>query len=313
MATKYKITKQGLQVSPNGDFDLLVLTNDDKAEVKQTIDDYRLPRNIFQAGDEAEEVTRYEELLGTKLTDAKVLVLMDISANIEAAIEERLEPLTMIRAKEHLIVHLNVGSSFVDNLIDEYNEQLTTQAHFLGCAIYRVSTHFMLELNRVKKVIDELDEAARKTTKNKELFRLADTERLMVYLDHSLQDQHLTLKRLWAESDLAAEIDDPRFVQDIQLRQHHIEKLVRIYRDLLETIGGLFTDMMDNNLNHLMKYLDSAGLVISVPALISGIWGMNVGGLPGKGSGIGFTLVMIAMVILAILTGIHLATRDFND
>ena len=40
--------------------------------------------------------------------------------------------------------------------------------------------------------------------------------------------------------------------------------------------------MMDSHLNHLMKYLDSAALVIAVSALISGIWGMNVGGLTGK-------------------------------
>lgn len=40
--------------------------------------------------------------------------------------------------------------------------------------------------------------------------------------------------------------------------------------------------MMDNNLNHIMKYLDSAALIISVPALFAGIWGMNTGGLPGK-------------------------------
>ncbi|WGO85257.1 MAG: Hypothetical protein LKU_00064 [Lactobacillus kefiranofaciens] len=37
-----------------------------------------------------------------------------------------------------------------------------------------------------------------------------------------------------------------------------------------------------------MKYLDSAALVIAVPALISGIWGMNVGGLPGKEDKNGF-------------------------
>nr|WP_329776531.1 hypothetical protein [Lactobacillus helveticus] len=31
--------------------------------------------------------------------------------------------------------------------------------------------------------------------------------------------------------------------------------------------------MMDSHLNHLMKYLDSVALVITVPVLISGIWG----------------------------------------
>ena len=49
--------------------------------------------------------------------------------------------------------------------------------------------------------------------------------------------------------------------------------------------------MMDNHLNNLMKYLDSIALIISIPALISGIWGMNVGGLPGKENELGFLWV----------------------
>lgn len=48
--------------------------------------------------------------------------------------------------------------------------------------------------------------------------------------------------------------------------------MIEIYRDLLESIGDLFNGMMDNNLNHIMKYLDSAALIISVPALFAGIW-----------------------------------------
>ena len=38
--------------------------------------------------------------------------------------------------------------------------------------------------------------------------------------------------------------------------------------------------MMDSNLNNLMKFLDSSGLVIAVAALVTGFMGMNVGGLP---------------------------------
>ena len=71
-------------------------------------------------------------------------------------------------------------------------------------------------------------------------------------------------------------LDNEALVYDIKLRQKFAMKMVTIYRDLLETIGGLFSDMMDNNLNHLMKYLDSAALVVAVPSLIAG-WGINTG------------------------------------
>lgn len=70
---------------------------------------------------------------------------------------------------------------------------------------------------------------------------------------------------------------------------------------------------MDNNLNHLMKYLDSAGLVIAVIALVTGFMGMNVGGLPWKASTNGFILTCIVALILATATGIYLKCKSFND
>lgn len=66
-------------------------------------------------------------------------------------------------------------------------------------------------------------------------------------------------------------LNDKKLLYNIKLRQVHAEELITISRDLLETVGGLFSDMMDNNLNHLMKYLDFAALIILIPALILGI------------------------------------------
>lgn len=105
---------------------------------------------------------------------------------------------------------------------------------------------------------------------------------------------------------------NPNLLYNIRLRQAHAEEHVLIYRDLLETIGGLFSDMMSNHLNHLMKYLDSATLVISIPALIGGIWGMNTGGLPGKETKLGFYFVLLLAFILSVITAIHLKRKDFT-
>lgn len=144
------------------------------------------------------------------------------------------------------------------------------------------------------------------------MHRLADTERDVVFLDHTLRGQKKILSHLWDDADFIQELDDDRLLYNIQLRQEHAEELINIYRDLLETVGGLFNDMMNNNLNHLMKYLDSAALIISIPALISGIWGMNTGGLPGKGSPLGFMIVMALAIVLTVLATIHLKRKDYT-
>lgn len=86
--------------------------------------------------------------------------------------------------------------------------------------------------------------------------------------------------------------------------------MIHVYTDLLNSISGLFTAMMDSHLNHLMKYLDSAALVIALPALISGIWGMNVGGLPGKENENGFWILIIFVSLLTIGWGIFLKSKS---
>lgn len=98
-----------------------------------------------------------------------------------------------------------------------------------------------------------------------------------------------------------------------KIRQRRLTKAIHIYRDLLESISSLFTAMMDNNLNHLMKYLDSAGLVIAVIALVTGFMGMNVGGLPWKTSTSGFALTCVIAILLAVITGIHLKRKEYTD
>lgn len=71
--------------------------------------------------------------------------------------------------------------------------------------------------------------------------------------------------------------------------------------------------MMDSHLNHLMKFLDSAALIISIPALISGLWGMNVGGIPGKSSSLGFSFIVVFASILTIIFNILLKFKKYND
>jgi magnesium transporter len=298
----FEISNQHIQEVSPGKGNWLVLKDTTKEEQEEIIKNYRLPQNIFVGGNHAEEVSRLEPLENTALNNSYALGVTNLSAEKKEQIEERLEPLIFIISDSLLITHVGKESTFIDRLLEKYHEKIHTFAELISYGIYMLYTHY----------IDELDVAARKTTENDALFKLADTERKIVYLDHTLADQKSTLNGLWENESFIQDLNDSKLVYDIQLHQKHAEKLIHIYRDLLETVGGLFTDMMDNNLNHLMKYLDSAALIISIPALISGIWGMNTGGLPGKGSSIGFFMVVGVAVLLAIIVAVHLNRKDFS-
>ena len=89
-------------------------------------------------------------------------------------------------------------------------------------------------------------------------------------------------------------------------KQAQLTKMIHVYTDLLNSISGLFTAMMDSHLNHLMIYLNSV-------ALISGIWGMNIGGLPGRTNKNGFWIIITIAAILTIIWAIILKKKKYND
>lgn len=309
----YKITSFiGIEKTTKDESNWIVAQRASKEELQDLVQAYDLPKDIFIGGDDAEEVTHLEKMTNGKLGELSILSLMNLCADRSLPIEERLEPLIFVIAKEVTITFVGDNSDFIEDFLDKHAHKITTKEELCGYIIKRAYTHYLEELKAIKTIIDELDQAARETTENEELFRLTDTQREMVYLDNTLRGQKETLDYLWEETDFADKLGDENLVYNIRLRQAHAEERILIYRDLLETIGGLFSDMMSNNLNHLMKYLDSAALVISIPALISGIWGMNTGGLPGKESKIGFFIVMILAVILSTLFTIHLKRKDFS-
>lgn len=283
-------------------------TTDEQAELIRT---YGLPEEIFIGATHAEEVSHLEPLEQTSLGDAYALVLTNL-ADTNETIEKRLEPIIFIVSESLLITYVGKNSSFIDNSLKKHQNKITNFEELIAFSIFMLYTHYIGELMEIKKEIDALDEAARKTTENNSLFQLADTSRKVVYIDHKLAGQKETLEHLWKKENFLETLNNPKVLYDIRLHQKHAEELIKIYRDLLETVGGLFTDMMDNNLNHLMKYLDSAALILAIPALISGVWGMNTGGLPGKGSSTGFFLVVGFSILLAIVVAIHLKKKDFS-
>lgn len=290
----------------------LVMSNATDEDRTEIIKEFRLPEDIFAGSEKPEEVSRLERIRDGRLSDVYSLVLTDLSHDADAAIEERLKPITFIFSTELVITYVPRNSNFVERLLAKHGEKIHNPETLITYSALMIYSHYVQELLAVKKTIDELDESARKTTENKALFRLADTERTLVYLDHTLTDQKGTLKQLWDKESFIEKLNNDKLLFDVQLRQKHANKLVHLYRDLLETVGGLFSDMMDNNLNHLMKYLDSAALIISIPALVAGIWGMNVGGLPGKSSGVGFIIVMVLAVLVAGIFAMYLRKKDYS-
>lgn len=202
--------------------------------------------------------------------------------------------------KSFLILKSNLTASDIKQLTSQWDLDSAIFAN-----LFSQLDHINQKLNAVKRKIDYLDSVARETTKTKELKKVTDLTRELVYLKHTLDDQTESLRSFGEylkKNQLASSAD----IASLMTKQAQLTKMIHVYTDLLNSISGLFTAMMDSHLNHLMKYLNSV-------ALISGIWGMNIGGLPGRTNKNGFWIIITIAAILTIIWAIILKKKRYND
>ena len=87
--------------------------------------------------------------------------------------------------------------------------------------------------------------------------------------------------------------------------------MTSIYRDIINGTRELMSSVIDNRLNNVMKYLTSITLVMAVPTVISGLYGMNVSseGMPFANSSMGFGIVCLITLIVCLVTMIILRKK----
>lgn len=281
--------------------------NDD--EIQAVCTRFDLDPVIFAQCNSAEEVSRFHPLASAKLVDAQLLVSFDFNFDHEK-IEEQLTPVIMIFDQDHLIICTQNSAVSFENLqtaVAEHDPIYQIVFHLLNAWQANLNS----ALQGFEDEIDRLNDAARDTIQDSELRALTHLMRQLVYFEHTINDQTETLEELM-NSPFAQNID-LQLKLKILTTQRRLSKAIHIYRDAVESLSSLYTAMMDNRLNHLMKFLDSAGLVIGIAALLSGFMGMNVGGLPGRASKYGFLITIGVAVVIAALCTWYLRKKSYSD
>ncbi|WP_295745578.1 magnesium transporter CorA family protein [uncultured Limosilactobacillus sp.] len=289
---------------------ILLLSSPTPEEIAELCTQFNLDPTIFDRCNSAEEVSRFQLLESKQLTNPHLLVVFDFNFGYQH-IEEQLTPAILIFDQDHLIICTQNSAVSFEEL-----QQAVAEHDPVHQLVFHLVDAWQQQLNAAlqnfEDEIDRLDQASRDTTiKNTELRALTELMRQLVYFEHTVNDQTTTLKAL-VDSPMARNISDSLKLK-IETSQRRLSKAIHIYRDAVESLSSLYTAMMDNHLNHLMKFLDSTGLVIGIAALLSGLMGMNVGGMPWESSKYGFWIIIGLAGLLSLIASLYLHRRSYND
>ena len=105
--------------------------------------------------------------------------------------------------------------------------------------------------------------------------------------------------------------EDQELLEDVIIENRQAIEMTQIYRDIINGTRELMSTVINNRLNNVMKYLAAITIVMSIPTIISGLWGMNVGGkwMPFSSTPHGFAIICVITLLLCIVVMLWLRKK----
>ena len=149
----------------------------------------------------------------------------------------------------------------------------------------------------------------KKTLQNRELLKLLNLEKSLVYFTTSLKANEVVMEKTLRGKIIKLYEEDEDLLEDAIIENKQAMEMSKIYSDILNGTMDAYASIISNNLNGVMKMLTSITIILAIPTLIASLWGMNVP-VPFQNSTWGFAILSLAMVTITTITVWWLKRRD---
>ena len=278
------------------------MVNPSVAEGQMVADELNVDIEDVLAALDEEESSRIE------LQDGYTLILVDIPT-VEIRHEKQSYttiPLGIILTQDVIVTVCTddtpVLQNFVNNRVKEFSTK--KKMRFVYQILFRTATNYQMNLRVIDKKRTEIEERIGKNTEDIDLIDLHELESTLVYFATSLRANGVVLDRLTRYKRLEQYPEDKELLGDVIVENRQAIEMTSIYRDIINGTRELMSSVIDNRLNNVMKYLTSITIVMAIPTVISGIYGMNVNEkwMPFANTPHGFLIICVLTLLICIVT-----------
>ncbi len=187
-------------------------------------------------------------------------------------------PLTLLFSDEWMITFAPSCSQFLDELRKDEDHSLRTDqpVDFLMTLMKNVALRFQEYLRSISSVSDEVEEQLYRNMSNSHLEDLMKLDKSLIFFSSSLQADQNLLEKIQENGmfDLNSAEDKRLEYNIIEYRQ--ASKMCELYISVNDKISASCSNILSNNMNIVVKRLTVITIVLSIPAMVFGFYGMNI-------------------------------------
>ena len=252
-----------------------------------------------------------EETSRIDTEDGQTLIIIDVpSVEKDDAVVYSTLPLGIIVTQKHIITvclkETSILKDFQDGLVRNAETQKRTS--FILYMLLQVAKRFLQYLKQIDKIYNYMERQLYKSQRNKELIQLLDLEKSLVYFNTSLKANEVTLEKILRGRIITLYEEDHDLLEDVLIEVRQAIEMANIYSSIISGMMDAFASVISNNLNVIMKVLTSITILLTIPNIIFGFYGMNITtGLPLDHF---WWIPLVVAAVAIVIAGILLKRKD---
>ena len=196
--------------------------------------------------------------------------------------------------------------SYYDNEVLDDFINWSKRRHLNNCKGYDLLISLMLStsvwylkyLKQMNAMMTVAEERLEEKMDNDQLMRMMGLGKFLIYFITSLKGNATVLARI--KLRVRSLPHDEDLLEDAEIETQQAIDTAEIYSNILERQQETYSSVIGNNLNRIMKTLTVVTILLMIPTVIAGFYGMNVpNGMEAWWLGFPFA-VLVSLLLMAI-------------
>lgn len=255
---------------------------------------------------DSRERSRFEYNDQTKMA----MLIWQVIVKDEQLNEYQVVPVSFILTEETLISVVSDNTSIVNQTLHELFNQTSTKPlsilMVLLKLLWRLNDHYMDQIDEINTLREALTKF-RNNPSNRQIKGLSSLSNQLVHLTTAIDNNAMAIQQIKINAnDVTDELvltdKERNLIADVEIETKQSQQMTQDTADLVDRLSNTYNNLLNNSLNDTMRFLTIWSLILAVPPIISGFYGMNMHLPLAKGNlaWLG-TIMMTAILILIIV------------
>ncbi|HDI1089459.1 TPA: magnesium transporter CorA family protein [Staphylococcus aureus] len=276
----------------------------DREEIENLMEQYNIPEDFIRDPLDSEESSRieYDEDTGYSLI---IIDLPIVNSTNRSVLSFVTIPLGIIIGNGIIVTVCDAENEFLENL-PKRDINLKFHSRFALEILTTIADHYNRNLRLLNKSRIRIEKALKNNITNKQLFKLMEVEKSLVYFLAALKGNDTIIKKLFRLPAIKRFEEDEELLEDLIIENNQAIETTELHQRILESITTSYASLLSNDMNTIMKTLTLFTVLLTLPTLVFSFFGMNVPLPIDDHSYISWIIVVGISLILVVIVSIFL-------